>query len=172
MDRPRYQRIASPVGDLYIAANREAIIALGYARNWPAFRPTLGDAAEASSPLLRECEKQLREYFDGDRKVFELPLSFTGTPFQRKVWNALLTLPWGSTCSYAELAKKVGSPRAWRAVGSANGANPISIIAPCHRVIASDGSLAGYGGGQSVKRTLLRLEGVDIGQAGSRLSPG
>ncbi len=154
----RFQRISSPVGDLYVAARNDAIVALCFARNWPGFRPTLGQTEERPDPLLSDCKRQIRQYFDGERKVFELPLSFRGTPFQRKVWNALLRIPWGETRSYAELAEMVGSPRAWRAVGSANAANPISIIAPCHRVIASDGSLAGYGGGKSVKRALLDLE--------------
>ncbi|HTU63649.1 MAG TPA: methylated-DNA--[protein]-cysteine S-methyltransferase, partial [Polyangiales bacterium] len=117
--------------------------------------PVEGDA----HPVLLETERQLREYFDGTRKVFDLELDFNGTEFQRKVWSALLTIPYGETRSYAQIARQIGSPDAVRAVGAANGRNPISIIAPCHRVIGSNGKLTGFAGGLETKAFLLELEG-------------
>ena len=108
--------------------------------------------------MLLETERQLREYFEGRRKVFDLKLDFSGTEFQQKVWSALLTIPYGETRSYAQIAKQIGRPDAVRAVGAANGRNPISLIVPCHRVIGSDGSLTGYAGGLPAKRALLELE--------------
>ena len=100
----------------------------------------------------------LKEYFDGKRREFDLPLKFEGTDFQKKAWNALLTIPYGQTRSYKEQAEAVGNKKACRAVGAANGKNPISIIVPCHRVIGTDGSLIGYGGGLEMKKSLLDLE--------------
>jgi methylated-DNA-[protein]-cysteine S-methyltransferase len=102
--------------------------------------------------------KQLREYFDGKRREFDLPLDVEGTDFQTKVWAALRKIPFGRTASYAEIARKIGKPKAMRAVGMANGRNPVSIVVPCHRVIGADGSLTGYGGGLDRKRILLDLE--------------
>lgn len=101
---------------------------------------------------------QLDEYFAGDRTEFKLDLEMVGTPFQRRVWDALQTIPYGQTCSYGEIAREIGSPGAFRAVGLANGHNPIGIIVPCHRVIGANGSLTGYGGGLDRKRALLELE--------------
>jgi methylated-DNA-[protein]-cysteine S-methyltransferase len=102
---------------------------------------------------------QLREYFSGQRKIFDFPLAPKGTPFQLAVWNALLQIPYGDTVTYAELARRIGKPSAVRAVGAANGANPIPVIIPCHRVIGSNGTLTGYGGGIERKQWLLALEG-------------
>ena len=113
---------------------------------------------ERDDPLLSEARRQLDEYFRGERKNFDLPLSFVGTDFQQRVWNALLQIPCGETRSYAELAQQANAPASVRAVGTANGANALSIVAPCHRVIGSDGRLAGYAGGTAVKRKLLELE--------------
>ena len=107
---------------------------------------------------LETVVRQLEEYFAGTRKVFRLPLGAEGTPFQRSVWSALCTIPYGETTSYGELARRLGNPKATRAVGAANGRNPISIIVPCHRVIGADGSLTGFGGGLHRKRTLLAWE--------------
>jgi methylated-DNA-[protein]-cysteine S-methyltransferase len=107
---------------------------------------------------LREARRQLEEYFAGERREFSLTLEPAGTDFQRRVWQALRGIPYGATMSYGELARRIGNPRAVRAVGLANGANPISIIVPCHRVIGADGSLTGYGGGLERKRFLLALE--------------
>jgi methylated-DNA-[protein]-cysteine S-methyltransferase len=101
---------------------------------------------------------QLEAYFRGERRVFDLPLALRGTPFQLRVWAELLRIPYGATISYGELARQLGDPNLTRAVGAANGANPVSIIVPCHRVIGADGSLTGYGGGLEMKRRLLALE--------------
>ena len=101
---------------------------------------------------------QLQEYFDGRRDVFELPLAPQGTPFQQRVWEALLSIPFGETCSYLDLARAIGQPSAMRAVGAANGRNPIPIVIPCHRVIGSNGALVGFGGGLDIKAALLALE--------------
>jgi methylated-DNA-[protein]-cysteine S-methyltransferase len=105
-----------------------------------------------------EVRRQLAEYFDGERDEFDVPLEMTGTHFQRRVWRALRQIPYGETTTYGELARRVGRPSASRAVGLANGRNPIAVIVPCHRVIGSDGSLTGYGGGLERKRLLLELE--------------
>ncbi len=116
--------------------------------------------AKATSPALERVKRELDEYFAKKRTKFELALAERGTPFQRKVWKSLAKIPFGETISYAELAKRVGKPGAVRAVGAANGANPWSIVVPCHRVVGSDGSLTGYSGGVDKKRALLDLEGV------------
>lgn len=113
---------------------------------------------DGTSPVLDRAVIQLDEYFAGQRQEFDLPLLFAGTDFQKKVWDALLTVPYGETISYGEMARRIRMPRAVRAVANANGANPISLFAPCHRVIGSDRSLTGYGGGLDVKEYLLRLE--------------
>jgi methylated-DNA-[protein]-cysteine S-methyltransferase len=110
--------------------------------------------------VLIEAERQLREYFAGRRQSFDLELDLTGTAFQRAVWTALLTIPFGQTRSYGDIARQVGRPSASRAVGAANGQNPVAIVAPCHRVIGSTGALTGFGGGLDVKERLLRLEGA------------
>ena len=113
---------------------------------------------QRETPLIKNAAKQMSEYFAGRRREFDLPLEFNGTDFQKRVWEALLTIPFGETCSYGEIAAQIGNPKAARAVGMANNRNPISIICPCHRVIGSDGSLIGYGGGLANKEYLLRLE--------------
>ena len=109
-------------------------------------------------PILVETERQLAEYFAGTRRAFSVALDFVGTPFQQKVWRALLDIPFGETRSYGELARQLGRPKASRAVGAANGKNPISIIGPCHRVVGSSGKLTGYAGGLAAKQYLLSLE--------------
>lgn len=116
------------------------------------------DMAEGTSPVLERAVGQLDEYFAGRRMTFDVPLLFVGTDFQQKVWHALLDIPYGTTVSYAGLSACIGMPRAVRAVANANGANAISIFVPCHRVIGSDHSLTGYGGGLEAKRMLLELE--------------
>lgn len=115
-------------------------------------------ALRKKTKLMEEASKQLKEYFSGERQVFDLPLCPEGTPFQKKVWEALKTIPYGETRTYQEIAVQIGNPKACRAVGGANNKNPISIIIPCHRVIGAGGSLVGYGGGLSLKEKLLRLE--------------
>jgi methylated-DNA-[protein]-cysteine S-methyltransferase len=111
------------------------------------------------SPVLEQAALQLEEYFAGERTVFDVPMALDGTPFQREVWGELTRIPYGQTISYGELARRVGRPKGPRAVGQANGRNPIPIIVPCHRVVAGNG-LGGYGGGLPVKRALLAVEGV------------
>jgi len=113
----------------------------------------------AETPLLREAARQLQSYLAGQRQSFDLPLDPQGTPFMRRVWQALLEIPYGETRSYGDIARAVGNPKACRAVGQANHRNPISIFIPCHRVIGSSGQLVGYGGGLEIKEFLLRLEG-------------
>lgn len=113
---------------------------------------------DSSTPLLQRAGSQLSEYFQGKRKEFDLPLAPVGTDFQRRVWDALLTIPYGKTRSYGEIAAQIGQPKASRAVGGANNRNPIMIVIPCHRVIGANGSLTGYGGGLDVKQYLLELE--------------
>jgi methylated-DNA-[protein]-cysteine S-methyltransferase len=119
------------------------------------------DVGERSqSKILIEAERQLRAYFDGRLRKFDLPLDLRGTEFQRRSWRALLEIPYGETRSYGDMARSIGKPKACRAVGMANHRNPVSIIVPCHRVIGADGSLVGYGGGLDVKKFLLNLEKV------------
>ncbi len=118
------------------------------------------DFKEGVSELTARAARQLDEYFTGKRRTFDIPLLFTGTDFQQKVWNELLHIPFGTTVSYGEMARRIDMPKAVRAVANANGANSISIFAPCHRVIGSDHSLTGYGGGLDTKQKLLELEGV------------
>jgi len=152
----------SPVGPLLLQSNGKALTAIRFAihkgRKLP--RPRVNEAVLKPDPILRETICQLREYFAGKRRDFDLPLELTGTDFQRKTWAALCEIPYGETVSYAELARRVGNPRAVRAVGAANGANPVSLVVPCHRVIASGGGLGGYGGGLKTKQWLLELEGA------------
>ena len=116
------------------------------------------DFTLAETPLIKKAAAQLAEYFDGRRKKFDLPLALQGTDFQVLAWKALQTIPFGKTCSYRDIAEKIGRPKACRAVGMANNRNPVVIIVPCHRVIGQDGDLTGYGGGLPVKRLLLELE--------------
>lgn len=128
-----------------------------------AFRRTFhGDDLRPDEGQNAGAELQLREYLAGERRVFELPLDPVGTAFQRQVWDALWDIPYGEVTSYGEIARRIGNPKSVRAVGAANGANPIAVILPCHRVIGSDGSLTGYGGGLPLKRKLLELEGVQL----------
>ena len=142
-----------PVGIYYIA---EADGAITDITTIP-----VGDSVNSETPIISRAAEMLYEYFDRKRKSFdELPLSPEGTAFQKRVWDALLTIPYGETRTYKEQAVIVGNEKACRAVGAANGKNPISIIIPCHRVIGSDGSLTGYAGGMDIKRALLTLEGV------------
>ena len=114
---------------------------------------------EGTSEVIEQAVRQLDEFFTGKRKVFDVPLLFVGTDFQKKVWHELLNIPFGETISYKEMARRIGLPTAVRAVANANGANSVSIFAPCHRVIGSDNSLTGYGGGLAAKEKLLKLEG-------------
>lgn len=155
----------SPVGALIAAATSEALCELTFAnrsnleRRLDALRKRhAGGAVYGANPVLRTVQAQLDEYFSGRRREFEVPLAYTGTTFQQQVWAALLTIPFGRTWSYLDLAKRLGDPGATRAVGMANNANPIAIVIPCHRVINAGGELGGYGGGLWRKRLLLDLE--------------
>jgi methylated-DNA-[protein]-cysteine S-methyltransferase len=155
-----YKTMESPVGKLTLVASGEGLTGLLWENDRPErVRLTL-DAEDPRHPVLVEAERQLGEYFGGSRKAFDLKLDFAGTAFQRKVWNALLTIPFGETRSYAQIARQIGHPTAVRAVGAANGKNPVSIVAPCHRVIGSTGKLTGFAGGLDVKARLLGLEGA------------
>ncbi|TPG42390.1 methylated-DNA--[protein]-cysteine S-methyltransferase [Sphingomonas koreensis] len=150
--------IPSPVGALTLVASDRGLIAILWEDDDPA-RVPLGPLDEQPDhPILCETERQLGAYFAGSRNAFSVPLDFRGTPFQRSVWAALLTIPFGDTRSYGEIARQIGRPGAARAVGAANGRNPISIIAPCHRVIGSTGKLTGFAGGLAAKEHLLGLE--------------
>ena len=152
------RRIDSPVGPLMLAAGDDGLRHIEFRENrHPANR---SDWHGGDSPVLQAAEAQLREYFAGERRAFDLPLAPRGTPFQLQVWQALAGIPYGSTVSYAQLAQAVGNPEAMRAVGAANGRNPLPIVLPCHRVIGADGALVGFGGGLPVKEFLLRLEGA------------
>ena len=122
------------------------------------WRAVEGERQDAT-PMLVEAARQLRAYFAGDLRQFDLPLDLHGSPFQLRVWKALLDIPYGETRSYLQIAQALGSPAAVRAVGAANGANPVPIVVPCHRVIGSSGKLVGYGGGLPLKKKLLELEG-------------
>jgi methylated-DNA-[protein]-cysteine S-methyltransferase len=150
--------IRSPVGALTLIGSDAGLAAILWENDRPGRVRLAVGAREATHPILRATERQLGEYFAGRRRTFDLPLDFAGTEFQKRVWHALLTIPYGETRSYAQIAQQIGCPKAVRAVGAANGRNPISIIAPCHRVIGSTGKLTGFAGGLAVKAQLLRLE--------------
>jgi methylated-DNA-[protein]-cysteine S-methyltransferase len=155
-----YKRMASPVGTLTLAATNDGLVAILWENDRPG-RVRLPRAAEANGhPVLVEAERQLNEYFAGRRTTFDLKLDLSGTVFQRKVWKALTTIPFGETRSYAEVAQQIGNPTAARAVGAANSRNPVSIVTPCHRVVGSSGALTGFAGGLEVKARLLALEGA------------
>lgn len=150
--------MASPVGTLTLVANDKGLAAVLWENDDPN-RVRLGFMIDDDShPLLVEAEAQLSDYFAGRRIAFTLPLAFEGTDFQRLIWEALLTIPFGQTRSYGEIARQIGRPGAARAVGAANGRNPISIVTPCHRVIGSSGKLTGFAGGLEVKAWLLGME--------------
>ncbi len=151
-----YTTMDSPVGPLLLAGNDGALCYVSFAGKKGAVRPHR-DWAENAKPFA-EVIRQLRAYFRGELEEFDVPLNMIGTPFQLRVWESLREIPYGETRSYGEVARRIGKPDAVRAVGTANGSNPIPIIVPCHRVIGSDGSLTGYGGGLSIKEKLLALE--------------
>jgi len=161
-----FTTMASPVGELKLVANGSRLAAILWENDKPN-RVRLGPMNEAAdNPVLVRAREQLTEYFAGTRTGFDLELDFAGTEFQKKVWLALLTIPFGETRSYRQIAEQIGSPSAVRAVGAANGRNPISIIAPCHRVIGASGKLTGFAGGLEAKELLLTLEGGQWGQTG------
>ena len=153
--------LPSLVGELKLVAKGSRLAAILWENDRPN-RVRLGPMTEApDNPVLLKTARQLEEYFAGTRNCFELELDFVGTDFQKQVWAALLTIPFGETRTYSQIAQQIGKPTAVRAVGAANGRNPISIVAPCHRVIGASGKLTGFAGGLEAKERLLRLEGGD-----------
>ena len=153
-----YKMIESPIGKLKLVASDKGLVAILWENDRPR-RVRLSEMLENEQhPVLVATEQQLGEYFAGKRKTFSVALDMRGTRFQQDVWEALLAIPFGETRSYGQLAKQLGNPRATRAVGAANGRNPVSIIVPCHRVIGSSGKLTGFAGGLETKAHLLSLE--------------
>jgi methylated-DNA-[protein]-cysteine S-methyltransferase len=152
-----YSYLETPIGTLLIAGDSDAIHYINFPKGKHAVKPQ-PDWTESARGPVQDAIRQLREYFAAKRTDFDLPLAPEGTEFQRNVWRKLQEIPYGETISYGELAKRVGNPKASRAVGAANGQNPIPIVIPCHRVIGSNGKLTGFGGGLPTKEALLALE--------------
>lgn len=156
--------IDSPIGELLLIGDGSNLTGLYTAEH--VRKPNRNDTADAADGsaiqlgIFRQAREELAQYFAGERNTFDVPLAPTGTDFQRRVWNCLREIPYGETATYRQIAEEVGAPRAVRAVGAANGRNPISIIVPCHRVVGSDGSLTGYAGGLAAKQWLLSFEGA------------
>lgn len=150
----------SPVGVLLLASTEKGIYRVQFGSSLP--RSAGNEIWIEDGETLATCEKQLEAYFCGELREFTLPIDLHGTPFQIRCWEALCTIPYGGTSSYARIAEKVGSPNAFRAVGQANHNNPVAVIVPCHRVIGANGTLTGYGGGLGIKEKLLRLEAGQI----------
>ncbi len=151
-------KMKSPVGSLKLVADDQRLIAVLWEKDSPERVKLPSLVSDPAHPILLEAKKQLNEYFAGERRSFQLPVRETGTEFQKKVLRALQRVPYGETRSYSQLADQIGSPRAVRAVGSANARNPLSIIYPCHRVVGKSGALTGFAGGLKNKRILLELE--------------
>ena len=156
METLYYVRTPSPVGPLFLAASIKGLVRLEFEARTQRLHPTieLSESKTVLAPYLRE----LNEYFAGERREFSIPLDLRGTDFQLSCWRALLEIPYGETRSYRDIAQAIDHPHAYRAVGMSNNRNPVAIIVPCHRVIASSGSLCGYGGGLDIKGKLLDLE--------------
>ena len=157
----RYDELETPIGPLLVAADDAGLRRIHFQRG-----PQTLEADPAwrrDPPAFREVARQLAEYFARERRAFDLPIAPEGTPFQLETWRALVAIPYGTTISYGELARRIGKPEAVRAVGAANGANPLPIVVPCHRVIGADGSLTGFGGGTERKQLLLGLEAETAG---------
>ena len=163
METLYYSRMESDIGPLNVAVSNKGLVALEFDRGQ--FPPKKNKSViwEESLKKTEPFTRELEEYFAGKRREFTFHLDLRGTDFQVKCWRALLAIPYGETRSYADIARAVRKPQAFRAVGMANNRNPIAIVVPCHRVIASDGTLCGYGGGLDVKRKLLELEGALTG---------
>ncbi len=158
--------VETPIGALLLAVSERGIRSLEFigGRRISALdaRAPAARASDAAGRLLKEAERQLHDYFEGRRRRFELPLDPQGTPFQRRVWQAISRIPFGETASYAQVAVDAGNPNAYRAAGTACGANPVVIVVPCHRVVGSDGGLHGFGGGLPTKTWLLEHEGITL----------
>ncbi|MGH9564554.1 MAG: methylated-DNA--[protein]-cysteine S-methyltransferase [Candidatus Angelobacter sp.] len=157
-----YSRLRSPLGELLIAATEQGLYRVHFHGAPP--QPAKNETWVESRPRLRAYEQQLCAYFAGELREFTCPLDLTGTPFQNRCWEALRLIPYGSTRTYAEVAKDIGHPKAYRAVGQANHDNPVPIVVPCHRVIGASGSLTGFGGGLDLKEKLLSLEAATVQQ--------
>lgn len=155
-----FKYIDTPVGRLTLIASEKGLAAVLWENDDPDRVHAKAIIEDNNNPFLLEAERQLQEYFEGKRNSFSLPLDMTGTAFQKQVWQALATIPYGETRNYTQIAEQIGNPKAVRAVGTANGKNPISIILPCHRVIGASGHLTGFAGGLETKARLLSLEGV------------
>jgi O-6-methylguanine DNA methyltransferase len=161
-----YAQMGAPVGAIWIASTSVGVCTIGIGDEQPErFFAWLSRHVDPEPPreepgALDAALTQLHEYFSGSRRVFELSLDVRGTPFQKAVWDEITRIPYGATTTYGKIAQRIGKPRSARAVGAANGANPLAIIIPCHRVLGANGSLTGYGGGLEMKAALLRLEGV------------
>jgi methylated-DNA-[protein]-cysteine S-methyltransferase len=153
-----YKFTSTPVGQLTLVASDRGLAAVLWENDRAGRVPLTLHDEDPAHPTLLAAERQLAEYFAGERRQFDVPFDMRGTPFQRAVWEALLSIPFGETRSYGEIAAQLGRPGAARAVGAANGRNPLSIVAPCHRVIGSTGKLTGFAGGVEVKAALLALE--------------
>jgi O-6-methylguanine DNA methyltransferase len=163
MEKLYYASFQSPLGPLILGASEKGLRALEFGRGQ--CPPKAGTGVLWSGQALVDYALQLNEYFVGRRREFTFPVDLRGTSFQLECWRALLSIPYGETRTYADVARVVGRLHAYRAVGMANNRNPIAIVVPCHRVIASDGTLCGYGGGLDVKRRLLELEGAQAVRA-------
>ncbi len=163
MENFDYAQITSPIGPLNLAVSKEGLVALEFDRGHFPPENDKKISWQHSSERVVPYAGELDEYFAGKRREFTFPLDLRGTPFQLQCWKALIAIPYGETRTYADIARAVRKPQAFRAVGMANNRNPIAIVVPCHRVIASDGTLCGYGGGLDIKRRLLELEGALTG---------
>ena len=164
----RYAYMETPIGKLLIAGDGHQLSHVGFPSGKGAVTPEAGWVLDADA--FRHVQIQLAEYFEGARQMFDVPIALRGTPFQLAVWREVSRIPFGATVSYGEVAKRIGCPAASRAVGAANGVNPIPIIVPCHRVIGSTGKLTGFGGGLETKRRLLDLEASSIANGQIRLA--
>jgi methylated-DNA-[protein]-cysteine S-methyltransferase len=151
-------KVQSPIGILYLVASSKGLQGIFWSKQLAPLKESF-DRACPEEKILDDVRNQLKEYFAGRRKTFEIPFDLKGTPFQRKVWGMLCKIPFGETWSYSDVARRIKNPKAVRAVGSANGKNPVCILIPCHRVIAADGTIGGYSGGIHIKEHLLKLEG-------------
>ena len=158
MDAYRSKKIASPVGELTLVARGPKLAAILWANDRPGRVRMEASDESLNHPTLIQAERQLDEYFEGKRSHFDLDLDLDGTDFQKRVWDALLKIPFGETRTYLQIAEGLGNPKATRAVGAANGRNPISIVVPCHRLVGSSGHLTGFAGGLAAKAYLLELE--------------
>jgi methylated-DNA-[protein]-cysteine S-methyltransferase len=159
-----YAYLPCPLGKLLVTSEDELLTGIYFPCHQTRITPS--PYWELDPTRFDDLRVQLDAYFAGERREFDLPFRISGTPFEMRVWKSLLTIPYGTTVSYGEIARRIGQPKASRAVGMANGRNPIPILVPCHRVIGSNGSLVGYGGGLETKKYLLEIEGVDCGESG------